>query len=89
MTKRVAPTKIEEGDLARLLVGGRKSVLELVMAVAKLVVVSPLGLDGLTTDCLVANIGSVIPGWKLLSHSSESPLCDLHCGWLPSRLWEQ
>ena len=89
MTKRVAPTRVEEGDLARLLVGGRKSTLELVVAVAKLIVVSPLGLDALTTDCLVANIGSVIAGWKPLSHSSESLLCGLHRGWLPSRSWEQ
>ena len=50
---------VEEGNLARLLVGDREGILEPAVAIAKLVATSLLGLDALTTDRLAANIGSV------------------------------
>ena len=55
----VSRCTVEQGNLARLLVGDGKSILEPAVAVAKLVTMSLLGLDALMMDRLMANIGSV------------------------------
>lgn len=50
---------VEEGNLAGLLVGDRKSILEPAVTVAKFITTPLLRLDALTTDGLAADIGSV------------------------------
>ena len=50
---------VEQGNLAQLLVGDGKSILEPAVAVAKLVTMSLLRLNALMMDRLMANIGSV------------------------------
>jgi hypothetical protein len=54
-----ALTTLEQGNLARLLVRRRKSLLEAGIAVSELITPSLLGLDALLTDGLAAAIGGL------------------------------